>query len=180
MHAWLLSAGSKALPRLCLAAVLSAGIPAGEGWIPSELAGAKAAFADDDDGGDDDGGGRGSGASRGGERSIGPRAPLGGNLFRGLQRRFLPRAQRRAAVRRPAAPQPPPPVRAPDEIVATGLTTQHTDELAAGGFAVLGRENLPYAGSDIVKLRIPTGATLEAARDQVRSLAQQADVDFNH
>jgi subtilisin family serine protease len=179
MHAWFSSAGTKALRRICLAAVLSGGIPAGDGWIVAELAGARVAFADDDDGGGDDSGGSSSGASRGGDRSAGPRGPVGGNLLRGLQRRFLPRSQRRAAVRRRADPQPPP-VQAPDEIIAAGLTTQQTGELTADGFVVLRRESLPFAGEDIIKLRIPSGAALGAARDQVRGLAPEADVDFNH
>lgn len=189
MREWLTSIGPKAVRRLCLAVVLSGGLPAADGWMPSELIGAKAAFADDDDDGgdddDDDGGGRSGGYRSGSDRSIEPRRPGGGNLFRGLQKRFSPRAQRpraqrRAAVRRPPAPQPPPPLNVPNEIVAVGLTQQQTDQLATAGFTVLDRDVMAFLGSDIIKLRIPPDATIDSARDQVRAAAPGASIDYNH
>lgn len=186
MSTWLSMAGPKALRRFLLAIVLSGGLPVSDSWIASELAGAKGAYAqDDDDGGDDDGddggGGRSSASGRGSDRSVGPRRPGSGNFLRGLQRRFLPRQQqRRATVRRPAAPQPPPPSRAADEIIAVGLTVEQAATLTAGGFTVVERESLPFAGSDIVKLRIPSGTNIDAARDQVRTAAPEATADFNH
>jgi subtilisin family serine protease len=185
MHGWILSAAPKALRRFLLAIALTGGIPAGDVWIASELTGINAAFAQADDGGDDDGddgGGRGgasSSGSQGGDRSVGPRRLRGGNLLRGLQRRFQPRVQRRAAVRRPVAPQPPP-VRAADEIVAVGLTNDQTTALTTAGFTVLQRANLSFAGSEVVKLRIPSGAGAEAALNQVRAAAPGASADFNH
>lgn len=166
----------RALRRLCAAVLLTGAVSAGDAWVPPELAGVKTAFADDDDGGDDDGGGRSS-AGNAGRGSAGPRRATGGNLLRGLQRLF-PRASNRGS-RRAAAPAPLP-VRADNEIVAIGLTVEQSDQLVAAGFVTLQREALASLGTDIVKLRIPPGTTLEAARDALRAAAPGAIADFNH
>ncbi len=133
----------------------------------------KSAFADDDDdGGDDDGGYRssgGSGAVR--QRSTGP------NLFRALTDRFMPRAQRRNRAQRPA---PPLPFRAPDEIVATGLSLPEIERLQATGFTVLDRAEIASLGSEVLRLRIPPDMPLEAARDLVTDTAPQSLADFSH
>jgi subtilisin family serine protease len=177
MQTWLSTGGAKVLWRLLLAIALVGGVPAGDGFI-SELAGSKAAFADDDDDDDDAGSSAGSG-SRGGDRLAGPRRALGGNFLRGLQKRLAPRQQRRATVRRPSPP-PALSTRSTDEIVAVGLTVDEADALPAAGFIVIERASLQFANSEIVKLRTPPATTIDATRDRLRAVAPGADVDFNH
>lgn len=137
---------------------------------------------DDDDGGDDDGGGRsgnsggGSGGSRGssGHRSEGlPLRDLR-DLFRWPFR--TEREQRRAPVRRQAAV----PERVPNEIVATGLDESAIASLQQQRFAVEDRIPVSLVGSDMVRLRVPGGVTLEAARATVVASGSSATIDYNH
>jgi subtilisin family serine protease len=180
MSNWLCSIRAKVRVRLVFTMLLAALPISDSPFLPGFLE-AKPAFADDDDGGDDDGGGRG-GAFSGSDRSLGSRGPSGRSLFRDLRSRFMPRTQRRAArpVRRAQAPQPPLPVRASDEIVATGLTVPQIDQLATFGFVVLDRAQVPLVASEVIRLRKPSNISLEAARDQVRSINPQSVADFNH
>jgi hypothetical protein len=124
--------------------------------------GPKPALADDDDGGDDDGGGGGRGfGSRGGDDD---------------RPRFRPRVrQQRPAVRAIRLPD-----RAPDEIVATGLTTPQIATLQGNGFTILDRTEIGGFGGEVLRLRIPPNVQLEAARDLVIAAAPQSLADFSH
>ena len=112
-------------------------------------------------------GGGGSGTSA---RQYGP------NPFRALTDRFIPRRARAQARARPA----PLPDRAPDEIVATGLSAPQLAELEADGFTVLERADIAGLGSEVLRLRIPPNVRLEAARDAVVAAAPQSLADFSH
>ncbi|ETX13288.1 hypothetical protein OCH239_12330 [Roseivivax halodurans JCM 10272] len=85
---------------------------------------------------------------------------------------------RRAPV--PVAPAPPPPVFAPDEIVALSLSDEDLATLVAQGFAVIEEISLTEFGETSRRLRIPGGTTLIAARDIVQALASGEAADFNH
>jgi subtilisin family serine protease len=140
--------------------------------------GPKPAYADDDDdGGDDDGGSSySSGESDDDDRPSVRRS--GPNLFRALTDRFIPRRQRREA--RPRQREVPLPDRAPDEIVATGVTAPQLAALQAGGFTILERTEVGGLNGEVLRLRIPSGTQLEAARDLVIAAAPQSLADFSH
>lgn len=118
------------------------------------------AMADDDD---DDGGGRGG--------------RYGG---RGDDDRPWFRRPARRVVRRPARPVQPPPAWVQREIVAMGLGPEGLTELEAAGYAILEQATLPALGQSAVKLSVPAGTGLEAARELVRSLSPSGQADFNH
>jgi subtilisin family serine protease len=151
-------------PRLLLpvwVALALAGHPfsaAGHAWL--DEFGAKTAFADDDDDGgdDDDDGGFGFDDDDDDRPRIRPRL-----------------RQQRPAVR--AAPLPD---RAPDEIVATGLTAPQLASLQADGFTILERTEIGGLGGEVLRLRIPPNVQLEAARDLVVAAAPQSLADFSH
>ncbi|MEO9341165.1 S8 family serine peptidase [Mesorhizobium sp. SB112] len=132
------------------------------------------AFADDDDGGgddgDDDGGSRSERGGRGGEW----RPNIGGTL-RSLFRRPS-REVRRAPARRAVAV----PDRAPNEIVATGLDDNAITELTQDGFVIDDRIEIALIGGEMVRLTVPPGMTLDAARAAVSTIRASATVDFNH
>ncbi len=91
--------------------------------------------------------------------------------------RIRPRVrQQRPAVRAPA----PLPDRAPDEIVAAGLTAPQLDALLADGFTILERTEIGGFGGEVLRLRIPPNTRLEAARDLVVAAAPQSLADFSH
>jgi hypothetical protein len=136
---------------------------------------------DDDDGGgdhdDDDDGGSGR-SDRGGSGRSGDRTPSrksGFTLFPFLQ------SPRPAPVRRAA---PAIPDRVPNEIIAVGLPEAAIIQLTEEGYAVAERQSLGFVTSgsatEIVRLVVPRGAGLNAARARVTSLAPVAQVDFNH
>lgn len=142
--------------------------------------GIAAAFADDDDdGGDDDGddgGSRGdsgfsSGGDSGGDDVRRPRGDL-----RSLFGWPFQRAERRAPPRRTVSI----PDRAPNEIVALGLDEVTIASLTQDGFVVDERTPIALTGNEMVKLTIPRGMTLDAARQAVVTAAPSASVDFNH
>ncbi|MBX9469654.1 MAG: S8 family serine peptidase [Rhizobium sp.] len=142
---------------------------------------------DDDDGGgddggdddDDDGGSSGGGRSdRGGSGGSGDRAPprqSGFTLFPFLQ------SPRPAPVRRAA---PAIPDRVPNEIIAAGLPEAAIAQLTSEGYAVAERQSLALLATEpateIVRLVVPRGTGLDAARARVAALAPVAQVDFNH
>ncbi len=68
----------------------------------------------------------------------------------------------------------------PRQIVALGLDDAAIAELTATGYSVRDRGTVSIAGADMVKLTIPRGVTLEAARARVASAAPGAAVDLNH
>ena len=128
-----------------------------------------------DDDGDDGGGSYHSGDSDDDGPSVRRSGP---NLFRALTDRFIPRRQRREA--RPRQREAPLPDRAPDEIVATGLTAPQLAELQAGGFTIIERTDIGGFGGEVLRLRIPPDVQLEAARDLVVAAAPQSLADFSH
>lgn len=133
-----------------------------------------AAHADD---GDDGGGAGGSGAGG-----------YGGSYGRGTGGSFNPlRAVRRLIPNfggnrrdRQAEPRAPRPVRAPGEIVATGLGPDGIARLADQGYALVVQDALPALGVTLAKLRVPDGTTLEAAREAVRAAGPSVVADYNH
>lgn len=143
------------------------------------VAGTSVAMADDDDdGGDDDGGSRGSG-------SYGRRG--GGDGDRDLIRRANPsfrwpwqRAKREPARRAPVRRQVEIPSRAPNEIVAIGLDEASITSLEQDGYVVDSRTGIALTGDEMVRLIVPRGMTLDAARQAVAARSTSASVDFNH
>jgi subtilisin family serine protease len=145
--------------------------------------GVPAALADDDDGGDDGddgdgGGGGGYGGGRSGDRDDdddddddGPRGDLR-SLFRWPFQRAERSQPRRAVVRVPD--------RAPNEIIAIGLSETSITDLTQDGFVVDGRTPIALTGGELVRLTIPQGMTLDTARQAVAAAAPSASVDFNH
>jgi hypothetical protein len=166
MIAFLLPTLGQVFRRLLLATLIAVMVPALGGGVGLGSGGVDHAFADDDD--DDDGGSGGRGG--GDDDSDDDYRP-----FREF-RRAAPRVQRRAAPRRVA----PPSVRADREIIAAGLTPAEIDTLVAGDFVVVTRDGLGFIGGEIVKLRVPPGITMDAARQRIRSAAPAASTDFNH
>lgn len=143
------------------------------------LPGMAFAFADDDDddGGDDDGGGRGGfgdgGGNSGGDRDDDDR-PRGD--LRSLFRWPFQRAERN----QPRRQAPIIPDRAPNEIVAIGLSEASITDLTQDGFTVDGRQPIALTGGELVRLTIPPGMTLVTARQAVADADPSASVDFNH
>ncbi|MFN3718316.1 MAG: S8 family serine peptidase [Rhizobium rhizophilum] len=141
---------------------------------------------DDDDGGggdDDDDDGGGGRSDRGGSGGSGERRPSrqsGFTLFPFLQ------SPRPAPVRR-AAPAAIPD-RVPNEIIAAGLSEAAITQLTTEGYAVAERQSIAVLATEpatepateIVRLVVPRGTGLDAARARVAALAPVAQVDFNH
>lgn len=142
-------------------------LPAPEGGFAPGVA---VALADDDD---DDGGDDGGGSSRGGRG--GDWQPKARGDLRSLFR-WPSREVRRAPVRRAVAV----PDRAPNEIVATGLDDDAIAGLAQDGFVVDDRVEIALIGGEMVRLIVPQGMTLDAARAAVSARSASATVDFNH
>ncbi|WP_075289317.1 S8 family serine peptidase [Pararhizobium arenae] len=166
----------RALRLMLISLTAAAGIVAFPVMQPNSLTiGMSVAFADDDDdddGGDDDG--RSSGrADRGSSGYRGESRPLR-DVFRWPFR--AERELRRAPVRRQAAV----PTRVPNEIVATGLDQSAIASLQQQGFAVEDRIAVSLVGGDMVRLSIPRGLNLNAARAAVVAVSSSATVDFNH
>ncbi|MCV0394704.1 MAG: S8 family serine peptidase [Rhizobiaceae bacterium] len=138
------------------------------------------ALADDgDDGGGDDGDDGGGGGYSGGggsaPPSVGGRPPrILRQLFRPFRGAFRPSRPRRAA---PAVQIPP---MAEREIIALGLSGDNLAMLQTRGYELLEEIALPVLDGTVVKLEIPAATSLEAARDEIRSLNATAQVDFNH
>ena len=80
----------------------------------------------------------------------------------------------------PAAPAPPAlPSRRPDELVAAGLADPAIEALVGEGFTVITRSPVDLLDGDLVRFRIPDGASLTAARATVEQASATATVDFN-
>ncbi|MGJ7038477.1 hypothetical protein J2Y63_001732 [Shinella sp. BE166] len=148
---------------------------AGTGALPTPergfVPGVAVALADDDDDGGDDDGGSSSRGGRGGEWQPKARGDLR-SLFR-----WPSREVRRAPVRRAVVAVPD---RAPNEIVATGLDDDAIAGLAQDGFVVDDRVEIALIGGEMVRLIVPQGMTLDAARAAVSARSASATVDFNH
>ncbi|QDA36854.1 peptidase S8/S53 subtilisin kexin sedolisin (plasmid) [Paracoccus liaowanqingii] len=71
------------------------------------------------------------------------------------------------------------PQRAPDEIIARGISAIDLAELETEGFLVLEQRDLSQ-GSNLVRLRKPNQLDLDSARLVVRARATAASADFNH
>lgn len=146
------------------------GAPAATSLL-AKVFGIGVALADDDD----DGGG-GGGGSTSGSRDSGSSAQ-GVGKGRNPFDYFRKPEPRRKAVARPA----PALVRqAPQEIVALGLDEGAIANLAAAGYLISDRAAVTLVGAEIVKLSVPSGTTLEAARTEAAAAAPNAVVDFNH
>lgn len=152
------------LLAMTLAALIA--LPPAGGFAP----GISMALADDDDGGDDDGGGGGRGENTG-RSSRGDSGRVLRSIFG-----WPGREARRAPVRRAAAV----PERAENEIVATGLDANAIAGLEQEGFVVGDRVEVALVGGEMVRLTVPRGMALEAARAAVVARSASATVDFNH
>lgn len=121
---------------------------------------------DDDEGGGQGGGGEGSSAvgSGGGE----------GDLFAPLRRLFGPSQQ--APSRQARAPQPLA-VAAQAEVVATGVSPDARTALIARGYRIIEQRVAPDGAA--LRLAVPPGLRVEAARDELRALPGVA-ADLNH
>lgn len=168
----MLSVSTRKFRRLSL---LAAGVVAGVVGLPAAQdvhfgAGIAIAYADDDD---DGGGSGGSGGGSGGG---------GGAYDRGTQRSLRPlfrwpfRETRRAPVRRAVAV----PEQAAREIVAAGLDDSAIAGLVQDGFVIDDRIHIALIGREMVRLIVPQGMTLDAARQAVQARSASATVDFNH
>jgi hypothetical protein len=152
--------------KLMLALVVGIGGIPGLPMIQSAgvLTGVPVAFADDDD--DDDGDD---------DRDDDDDDDRPGRDIRSLFRAPLQRAARSPARRTVSIPD-----RAPNEIVAIGLSESSIIELTQDGFVMDGRTPIALTGGELVRLTIPQGMTLNAARQAVAAAAPSASVDFNH
>ncbi len=167
--------------RLSLAFIIALGGMVSQPALQSAgfLPGTAVAFADDDDGGDDgdDGGGGGNygggNGGGGGDRDDDDR-PRGD--LRSLFRWPFQRAERSPPRRQaPAIPD-----RAPNEIIATGLSEASIADLTQDGFVVDDRTPIALTGGELMRLTIPQSMTLTTARQAVADAAPSASVDFNH
>jgi subtilisin family serine protease len=140
-----------------------------------------AAWADDGD----DGGGRGgsSGAGGGGGsrgmvatgEADGPR-----DVIRAFRRLFSGQSVSRQPRTRPAPAPVPRPERAPNEILARGLTGEDTATLVAQGYVVLQSVDLASLATTVRRCDVPEGVTIEEARTAVRALPSGEAADYNH
>ncbi|MFB9950595.1 S8 family serine peptidase [Rhizobium puerariae] len=143
------------------------------------LPGSSVAHADDDD----DGGGDDDDDDGGGDDDGGP-GGWGGGDYRDDDRRgdirSLFRWRWQESRRAPPRRQMRVPDRAPNEIVAIGLDETSIVSLTQSGFVIDERLQMTLTGSELVRLTIPSGMTLDAARQAVSAEAPSAAVDFNH
>jgi subtilisin family serine protease len=168
--------------RSCSLAAALALVVASTSDVPFPTSGmpfAVTAAMADDNGGDDGGGSGGSDGGVGGRDAW--RDWSGSNrgrslldLFRGWDR---PRSARRKAARRPPQPVLQHEAR---QLVALGLDAAAITGLETSGFSVDDRATVDLVGAELVRLQIPSGLTLDAARAQVVAAAPGAVVDFNH
>ncbi|MCR9137326.1 MAG: S8 family serine peptidase [Alphaproteobacteria bacterium] len=150
------------------------------------------ALADEDDDGDDGDGGDdsddgddgydGDDSGGGGSRGSVSGAGTGGNKGVGSFLRRLGIGKRPSSARTRSRGQAaiPRPARAENEIVALGLSEAQIAALSDQGFQVLERQTVELIDLDAIRLQVPTGLSLEDAREAVRTLNPQAVVDFNH
>jgi hypothetical protein len=175
MFTGLMSSKVALISILAAIALVAGDSLAARNTVVAHMLGTSHALADDDDGGGDDDGGDDDGGGFGGSGAASSPGASGRSLLRIFRDRIAPRAPRRSASRRIQEP-----VRSPDEIVGLGLTPPQLDQLSASGFEVLERNAMAAFDTEAVKLRIPSGLTLEAAQQQVSTLAPGAVIDFNH
>ncbi len=154
----------------------------GHGFSPF---GPPAALADDDDGGDDDGGDDGDDGGGGGGRKAGGGKTFGKDNSRNLllkkqQRTGKTRqASRRSAARASATAIKP--LRVRFELVASGIDGAARTALLGRGYRILEESPLlAQQGQTVVRLRVPRGISIEAARSEVRALSGAPSADLNH
>jgi Subtilase family len=70
--------------------------------------------------------------------------------------------------------------REPNELVAAGLTRAQLNTLRQQGYSVIRERNSRLLSNEVLRLRIPSSLRLNAALEQVRRLAPNALVDYNH
>ena len=156
-----------------------------------------AAWADDggdggdgdggDGGGGDDGGGGSSSSSSGSSSGGGGGGRIGTgevdhprDVIRAFRRLFSGKSVDRPKRTRTRPAPVPRPERAPNEIIARGLTPEDTATLVAQGYVVLQSVDLASLATTLRRLDIPDGVTLEEARAAVRALPSGEAADFNH
>lgn len=128
-----------------------------------------AAYAQDDGGGDDGGGTGGAGAGAGSGGSGGGGGGDGGaDSGSGSSSRLFPFTLFSASDREP------------NELLAAGLTRAQLSTLRQQGYTVIRARNSGLLSREVLRLRIPPSLRLNAAIGQVRALAPNALVDFNH
>lgn len=134
------------------------------------------AYAQDDDGGDD-------GASSGGSSSGTSDRRASRNAGTGLYGKFFGSSKPRKTPRQRKVRQAkasPPAIFRDREIVAIGLSAAEIELLATRGYAVTERRTVAAVSAEMVRLSVPRGTTLEAARSDVRAVNAAAVADFNH
>lgn len=142
-----------------------------------ELAWVQPAYADDDDDGDDED--DSDDDDDGDSPSSSPTTRSGTEQSSSQSTRAT--SSRTTSRRNAPAPTPAPlPKFVPDEIVAVGLSDPTVESLEALGYQVIESIVIPFLAARSLRLTIPDGAVLEAARDEVRALQTEAIVDFNH
>lgn len=144
------------LARTALLAILVSNL---SGFIAQGIIGPAMAQSDDDDDDDDR---RRSVGSVGSDRDDPPAVK--------------PVRRRPAPVRAPVAL----PRFVPEELVALSLSEVELAQLLALGYRVLEELPVPELGAISRRLSVPKGIGLEAAREQVRTLAPASEADFNH
>ncbi|WP_157961687.1 S8 family serine peptidase [Acuticoccus kandeliae] len=83
------------------------------------------------------------------------------------------------AVTPPAPEIPPAPLERPNEILALGLDDAALAALVAAGYGEIDRVTIALLGDDLVRLSVPAGTDLDAARTAVLAAAPNATVDVN-
>ncbi len=138
------------------------------------------AHADDDDDDDGGGGGRSYGGRGGGNGPGGVyrrnRGTADFTIFRRLFQRQKPPVRR---ARRPS-PVAPPPVLAPNEIVAVGVSDAERLQIEALGYTIGQEDDLAVLGGTVVRIVAPPGSDLQQSLAEIRAVAPAAAVDFNH
>jgi len=66
------------------------------------------------------------------------------------------------------------------EVIAFGLPASAERQLAASGYRVIHRTPLASLGEEVVRLAVPRGRELAAALREVRALAPDAIIDYEH
>jgi hypothetical protein len=146
----------KFILRACLGMTLFAACGESLWRIDGREFGITISQAQADDGDDGDGGGAGAGAGAGssGDSGSGDRMP-NFTLFSASDRE-------------------------PNELLAAGLTRAQLSTLRQQGYSVIRERNSRLLSNQVLRLRIPQSLRLNAALQQVRLLAPNALVDYNH
>lgn len=148
--------------------------------VSQELSWVQPAYADDDD--SDDDGGDDDDDDDDDVRSSPGAATSKSTITRQSSSKTTKRTQTRntAPTSAPAHAPAPLPEFVPDEIVAVGLTDESLKSLEALGYKVIETIFIPFLTSRPLRLSIPNGTAIEAAKEEVQAMQTEALVDFNH